>query len=101
MKINALAIINFVICLIALVFFASLDMVLLTIGVIAIVVSIIFLFLLNSENYKTGFWLFLVSMIIFLPISIIGIIGARKIHDNKAEEEFELRRKASKEEGGE
>lgn len=99
MKINPLIVINYIICIIALVFFATVDFVLVIIGLIAILLSIISLILLNSDNYKTGFWLFIISMIIFLPIGIIGIIGARQISDAKSKEEFELRRKSGKEQG--
>ena len=97
MKINALVIVNLFICIIVLIGFATIDMVLVVIGVIAILLSVISMFLLNSDNYKTGFWLYVVSMILFIPIGIIGIIGARKMHDIKAEEEFKARRQASQE----
>ena len=97
MKINPLIIVNLVICIILLFAFSTIEMVLVVIGVIAILLSIISTLLLNSDNYKTGFILYIISMIVFIPISIIGIIGARKMHDAKAEEEFKARREASQE----
>jgi len=97
MKLNTLVIVNLFICLIVIVGFATIDMVLVVIGVIAFLLSILSMFLLTTDNYKTGFWLYVVSMILFIPIGIIGIIGARKMHDAKAEEEFKARRQASQE----
>ena len=97
MKINPLIIVNLVICIILSIAFSTIDMVLVVIGVIAIILSVISTYLLTSDNYKTGFWLYIVSMIVFIPIGIIGIIGARKMHDAKAEEEFKARRQASQE----
>ena len=97
MKLHALVIVNLIICIIILIGFATIDMVLVVIGVIAIILSVISMYLLTTDNYRTGFWLYVVSMILFIPISIIGIIGARKMHDAKAEEEFKARRQASQE----
>ena len=94
MKLNALVIVNLVICCLLLIGFATIDMILVVIGIIAIIVSAISTYLLTTDKYRTGFWLYVVSMIFFIPISIIGIIGARKMHDVKAEEEFKARRQA-------
>jgi len=69
MKIHPLVIVNLFICIVALIAFATLDVVFLIIGIIAFLVSIVGLFLLTSENYKAGFWIYVISMIMFISAS--------------------------------
>jgi hypothetical protein len=97
MKLNPLVIVNLFICIILLIGFATIDIVLVVIGVIAFAISIVGMILLTTENYRAGFWIYVISMIMFIPIGLIGIIGARKMHDVKAEEEFKAKRQASQE----
>jgi len=97
MRINTLLIIDFIIQLIFGVFFFFLFSE--YFYFISSMFSVIYLLcpflliggiaLLNSKYYQIGMYIVFLTNIFFLPIGIIGFIGARKISDEIEQSKFE------------
>jgi hypothetical protein len=57
-----------------------------------LMVGAVGIILILTDNVKAGAIIYLISSFCFIPIGIIGVIGARKLLDKLIEEDF-LKRK--------
>ena len=97
MKINNLLIIDFIIQLLFGVFFYSLFsegqnstlLIFAWVYLLCPFLMLIGILLLNSKFYIIGQWMIFITNIFFLPIGIIGFIGARKITDEIEQSKYE------------